>query len=311
MSLNLETLSEAPRLLIEAELRPVQGSRFQPTGFPNLGHAVYDTPDRTKIILVESAQSMANRLEAVCWNEAADDWVTPLKGLPVVKVLGADKKPLTNSVLEAHRINSEYIARTEEFKDTIEKAIGFQKNKPFDIHKQLIPALFRYDINSLIHGVFLEEVAGVIRLPRTLSAFIEATKVNPATSGGVKINRVEPTLKEGLGNVPYPREEYTAEKIVTYFNLDLRQIRSFDLGQEAEHLLIAIALFKIQTFLDVGLRLRTACDLELSDMRVTRPEAFTLPTLQTITNDLPGLISKVSQKGMFNEPPVLTVTYKK
>ena len=311
MSFSLETLSEKPRLLIEAELRPVQGSRFQPTGFPNLGHAVYDAPDRTKIILVESAQSMANRLEAVCWNEAADDWVTPLKGLPVVKVLGADKKPLTNSVLEAHRINSEYIARTEEFKDTIEKAIGFQKNKPFDIHKQLIPALFRYDINSLIHGVFLEEVAGVIRLPRTLSAFIEATKVNPAPSGGVKINRVEPTLKEGLGNVPYPREEYTAEKIVTYFNLDLRQIRSFDLEQEAEHLLIAIALFKIQTFLDVGLRLRTACDLELSDMRVTRPEAFTLPTLQTITNDLPGLIRKVSQKGMFNNPPVLTVTYSK
>lgn len=311
MSLNLETLSKAPCLLIEAELRPVQGSRFQPTGFPNLGHAVYDAPDRTKIILVESAQSMANRLEAVCWNEAADDWVGPLKGLPVVKVLGADNKPLTNSVLEAHRINSEYIARTEEFKDTIGKAIGFQRDKPFDIHKQLIPALFRYDINSLVHGVFLEEVAGVIRLPRTLSAFIEATKVNPAPSGGVKINRVEPTLKEGLGNVPYPREEYTAEKIVAYFNLDLRQIRSFALGLEAENLLVAIALFKIQAFLDVGLRLRTACDLELDCLRVTRPEAFTLPALRTITDALPGLIETVSQKGMFNNPPALTVKYRK
>ena len=311
MPLSLEALSKEPRLLIEADLRPVQGNRFQPTGFPNLGHAVYDAPEGTKIVLVESAQSMANRFEAVCWNEAADDWVPPLKGLPVVKVLGADKKPLTNSVLEAHRINSEYIARTEEFKNTIEKAIQFQKDKPFDIHKQLIPVLFRYDINSLIHGVFLEEVAGVIRLPRTLSAFIEATKVNPAQSGGVKINRVEPTLKEGLGNVPYPREEYTAEKIVAYFNLDLRQIRSFALKPEAEHLLVAIALFKIQAFLDVGLRLRTACDLELGDMRVTRPEAFTLPTLQAVTDALPGLIEAVSQQGMFNDPPALTVTYKK
>jgi CRISPR-associated protein Csb1 len=36
------------------------------------------------MLLVESAQSMANRLEAVCWDTVADDWVTPLKGLPVV-----------------------------------------------------------------------------------------------------------------------------------------------------------------------------------------------------------------------------------
>jgi CRISPR-associated protein Csb1 len=30
------TLQAVPRLLIEAELYPVQGDRFQPTGFPDL-----------------------------------------------------------------------------------------------------------------------------------------------------------------------------------------------------------------------------------------------------------------------------------
>ena len=110
MPLDLTPLDGATRLLIEATLKPVQGDRFQPTGFPNLGHAVYESPDgQGRTVLVESAQSMANRLEAVCWDESADDWVDPLKGLPVVRVVDENGKPLTNSLLEAHRINSPYI----------------------------------------------------------------------------------------------------------------------------------------------------------------------------------------------------------
>ena len=87
MSIDFSSLSGQPRLLIETTLKPVQGTRFQPTGFPDLGHAVYDAPDGAgQVVLVESAQSMANRLEAVCWDEVADDWVAPLRGLPLVKV---------------------------------------------------------------------------------------------------------------------------------------------------------------------------------------------------------------------------------
>ena len=33
MSLNLNALEDAPRLLLKATLEPVQGTRFQPTGF--------------------------------------------------------------------------------------------------------------------------------------------------------------------------------------------------------------------------------------------------------------------------------------
>src|SRR5207253_6245313 len=49
--------------------------RFQPTGFPDLGAATYDGPEGKKMLLVESAQSMANRLEGVCWDTVAHDWV--------------------------------------------------------------------------------------------------------------------------------------------------------------------------------------------------------------------------------------------
>jgi len=311
MEINLTALKDAPRLLIEAELKPLQGTRFQPTGFPNLGHAVYDSPDgRGRTVLVESAQSMANRLEAICWDEDSNDWVEPLRGLPVVKVLSGDGKPLTNSVLEAHRINSEYIARADGFESVTNK-IDYQKGRPFDVRKQLVPALLEFDINSLLHGVFLEEIAGVIRLPRSLSAFVEADRATVAPSGGVKFNRADPTLKEGEGNVPFARDEWVAEKITAFFNLDLRQIHAFGLEENVERLLILLAIFKIRKFLAVGLRLRTACDLDLSGITVTRPDGFRLPALNEIESELQELIEAVGSQGHFGESRVLTVLYKK
>ena len=56
------------------------------------------------MLLVESAQSMANRLEAVCWDEAADD-VVQVNGLPFVRVRLAglgNGTDTTNSILEFH-----------------------------------------------------------------------------------------------------------------------------------------------------------------------------------------------------------------
>ena len=311
MPLDFSNLNGASRLLIEARLKPLQGTRFQPTGFPNLGASEYEGHGGVRMLLVESTQSMANRMEAVCWDEINDDWVKPLNGLPVVKVVDKHGKPLTNSVLEAHRINSEYIARSKGF-DVIAKEIGFDSKRPFDVRKQLVPALLRYDPNSLVHGVFLEEVGGVIRLPRTLSAFIEAEDVRVAPSGGVKINRVEPTLKEGEGNVPYSRDEYTGN-ITTYFNVDIAQIRAFGLGDSVEKLLIALVLFKILKFLGVGLRLRTACDLTRDGEMTVKPSKFKLPSLDDIEADLPNLIAAVRKEGRFNgsKDGVTVVKYEK
>lgn len=310
MALDFTALDHASRLLIEAELRPLQGTRFQPTGFPDIGAARYQSPvGGSSMILVESSQSMANRLEAVCWDEVNDDWVAPLRGLPLVKVVDGEGKALTNSVLEAHRINSEYIAREDGFKP-IADDIGFQAGQPFSVRTQLVPALLKYDVNSLLHGVFLEEIAGVIRLQRSLSAFIEAGQVEVAASGGVKFG-LDPSRRDGEGNVPFARDEYTSPNIVAYFNLDLSQIRAFGLGANVEQLLIAIALYKIRRFLETGLRLRTACDLDLvSEPRVTKPAAFVLPSLADLEHELPALIEAVASEKRFAQPPVTTIVSK-
>lgn len=318
MPLDFAPLAAAPRLLIKAKLKPVQGQRFQPTGFPNLGAATYKAPDGTEMLLVESAQSVANRLEAVCWDDVADDWAPPLKGLPVVKVKDKKGEPLTNSLLEAHRLNSPYIENSEWF-DSFKAEIDYDEKakRPIDMRGTVYPAVLKYDPNSLLHGFFLESIAGVIRSARALSGFIEAEGAGVASSGGVKNDRVDASgkaegggSKEGYGNVPFARDEFTAKKIAAYFNLDLAQIRGFGLDAEAERLLITLALFKIRKFLAEGMRLRTACDLEVVDIEVTKPkDGFPLPPLGDMEAELPGLIAAVTTKGLFADPAVTTVTW--
>jgi CRISPR-associated protein Csb1 len=276
--MNLNPLKDQPRLLLKAALRPIQGTRFQPTGFPDLGAATYDGPDGNKMLLVESAQSMANRLEAVCWDTVANDWVAPLKGLPVVKVKDKAGKSLTNSVMEAHRLNSPYIleGKDKTFLATLQKELAIAEKGIVDIRK-LTATLLKYDTNALLHGVFLakKEIAGGrMRLPRALTAFIEAEGVTIAASGGVKNDAVDPSgdTAKGFGNVPFHRDEYCGS-ITAFFNLDLALIRGFGLSADVEAMLITIALFKIQRLLRDGLRLRTACDLEVGgDLIVQRPE---------------------------------------
>ena len=318
MPIDLTPLDAAPRLLIEARLKPVQGHRFQPTGFPNLGAATYKAPNGTDMLLVESAQSVANRLEAVCWDNVADDWVAPLKGLPLVTVVDGNNSTVTNSVLEAHRLNSPYISNSEWF-STLKDEIGYDEkaSRPIDMRGKVYPALLKYDPNSLLHGIFLEKIAGVIRTPRALSGFVEAENVATASSGGVKNDRVDATGKsegggsaEGYGNVPFARDEFTAETIIAYFNLDLAQVRAFGIIADAERLLIALALFKIRRFLSEGLRLRTACDLDLvDDLNVTRPDGFKVPKLHDLEAELPELIRAVAKEGKFVEPCTTTVKW--
>lgn len=144
-----------------------------------------------------------------------------------------------------------------------------------------------------------------------LSSFIEAKNVTVAASGGVKRDDVNPSgeTKKGFGHVPFHRDEYAGE-ITAYFNLDVAQIRGFRLGEQAEKLLIALALFKVQKVLEVGLRLRTACDLELMGaIRVKRPDGFIMPPLGELEKELPALIAAASDK--FATPPVTTVRYTK
>jgi len=311
--MNLTPLTNESRLLIEAKLQPIQGSRFQPTGFPDLGPATYSLPDGTPMLLVESAQSMANRLETVCWDMNASDWIEPLRGLPFVLVKDKEGKPLTNSVLEAHRLNSPYIleAKDKSFANKLKQELGTDDSTRVDLRK-LANVLLKYDVNSLIHGIFIaksEIAGGRMRLPRVLTAFIEAKNVTVASSGGVKNDQVDPSgdTAKGFGNVPFHRDEFCGE-IIAYFNVDLAQIRGYGFEPEVTNLLIALAIFKIQKLLAGNCRLRTACDLIVDGApSVTRPDGFTLPSLNELETTLPVLIKAASKH--FSAPGDRDVTF--
>ncbi|WP_448382288.1 type I-G CRISPR-associated RAMP protein Csb1/Cas7g [Desulfosoma sp.] len=314
MSLDFSKLNGTPRLLLRARLKPLQGTRFQPTGFPEIGPALYEGPDGTPMLLVESAQSMANRMEAVCWDTVQDDWVDPLKGLSVVRVKDANGKPLTNSVLEAHRINSPYIleGKDKTIHDRLKEELADMEEGMVDLRK-LARLLLMLDVNALLHGVFLAKkqlAGGRLRLPRALSAFIEARGVRIAASGGVKNDTVNPSgdTSKGFGNVPFARDEFVAPEISAYFNLDLAQLRGYGFSQAVYDLLVAIALYKIRAFLEHGLRLRTACDLECEDVEVQRPQGFDLPELKELSEALPELVEAAKADARFEQN---TVTYRK
>lgn len=316
MTIDYDKLKDTPRLLIEAKLKPLQGHRFQPTGFADLGPARYTLPDGTEMLLVESVQSVANRMELACWDTGKNDLIDDLKGLPYIRVKkSGSTNTLTNSVLEAHRINSPYILEGQNrsiFNKLKEEAAGMEVG-PVDVGT-LAKLIFKYDPNAVVHGVFLAKsdlAGGRLRLPRLLSAFIEASDVRPAESGGVKNDRVDPSgdTKQGFGNVPFHRTEFVAKDIRAYFNLDLALLRGYGLGDNATKLLIALSLFKIRRFLSTGLRLRTACDLEVDgELISTRPKGFAIPEESDLLKECSDTIGKC--KSLFADPAVTEVEWR-
>lgn len=313
MSIDYTALKNQPRLLLEATLKPLQGERFQATGFADLGAALYTLPDGTKKLLVESAQSIANRLEMAIWDEANDQLIPEMSGLAYIQVK-KDGKNFTNSILEAHRINSPYILEGKDkavFSQLKKEAAGFEIG-PVNL-RELSKLIFKYDPNAILHGVFLakkELAGGRLRLARAVSGFIEATDVCVAESGGVKNDRVNPSgeAKQGFGNVPFHRTEFTAGEMKAFFNLDLSLLRGYGLGEDATNLLINLALFKIRRFLATGLRLRSACDLDVvGNLAVTKPAGFVIATEQELLAECTRLIGTC--KSLFPEPAITEVKW--
>lgn len=296
-------------------LRPLLGTRFQPTGFPNLGAATYELPDgtKTRMLLLESAQSMANHLENTIWDAQQEDLVREFAGMPYVRVrIGKDGEVTTSSIVEAHRLNSPYILDADDgaFSNTLKSQLLPAKSESLDAIKvsRVAQVLFRYDPSSVLHGVFLPSIDGRIRLKRLLSSFIEAKDVHYVESGGVKNDRLDPkgNTALGYGNVPFSRTEFAAKEIMAYFDLDCVQLRAYGLPQAASELLVSMALYKIRRFLEEGLRLRTACQLDLAQ---GFPEG--LPSLGELASRVKDSVTRCQDAGLFASPVVTNLQWTK
>lgn len=260
MPINFAPLDTASRLLIEAELKVATGGgRFQPTGFPDLGPALFRGADGANWLLVESPQSMANRLEMACWDEAEECFDVVCNGIPFIRsvVTVDNQESTTSTVQESHRLASPYILTgsrpngesTQQLWQFLKADLGLMENRPF-ILRNHATRLLQLDPSSLLHGVWLSTkikengnkalCGGKVRFPRLLSAYIEASAPQQANYGGVKRERVMDgntdgqNAESGFGSIPYPRSDYTSPTIKAYFSLDLQLLRTLAMGERVE-----------------------------------------------------------------------------
>jgi CRISPR-associated protein Csb1 len=283
--IDINAFKSACRLLITVPLKVADGTngRFQPTGFPDLGPALYkgvrefeekDGTDGTKkvqravnMLFSDTAAALGNWLEEACLS--GDDYNPDCQGIPYVRVLDGDgsgeQKPfLTSSVREPHRLASPYVLSAkrdggqETMKDWLRKPEQFSVNKQRPVRPWVLAQkLFSIDPGCILHGVFLEELDGRLRLPRLLSGFIEAANPNQVNYGGVY--RGEVSAKD---NIPFSKQEFTSDDIHASFILHLSTLSGHNLTADQTHFLILWSLYKIDTLLRRCLRLRSGCEFQ-------------------------------------------------
>ena len=279
------------RLLVEAELQVpgFGGGRFQPTNFPDLGAALYRGADGKQWLLVESAQSMANRMERVCWLDGDNEtdrvgrYNDACNGIPYVLAVDTEDNALTASPLEAHRLASPYLWEAfiqTDGKDK-DKSLGEMLKDKFTLSEhRLVPwkkvasGLLEVDPACLLHGIWFSDadfVGGKVRLTRALSGFIEASDPATANFGFQKRDSVSDrtdkdagqTAVEGFGSVIGPKQHFTSGKIKACFQLDLDRLRGYGLPAETVRALAAWAIYKMRRVLADGRDgvggLRTEC----------------------------------------------------
>lgn len=283
------------RLTLQARLAPTAGrGRFQPAGFPEIGHVIYDSPrpdgTKEKVCIVDSAASMANHLETVCHSGPFGLELHPdLAGLPYVECVtdddqGGKNRVVVTTLSEGHRLASSLF--TDDKSQVEEPAAYRGRNlgevllrdefKLEDLGKRSHPlpadwwnvfsTIYRFDPNSLVHGILFPAMG--IKIPRVLTAQLDAFGAARVTTSGVKFDKL---LMTTSGQPIFAKDEETAQEIRATFVIDLSLIRSFGNGtkglkQTQKEFLVAFALWKVAQLLQHPFRFRSGCDLEFRDL---------------------------------------------
>jgi CRISPR-associated protein Csb1 len=295
---------ESP-LILTAILEPIAGDRFQPAGFPEIGHVIYKAPRKDgsteNVCIVDSAASMANHLETVCQRGAHDlDLVEELEGMPYIRCVTGDvqagmlpsqmREVVVTSLTEGHRIASSYFLDgrqlkddggmiEDKFEDDLVRRFGIvlrgssKAHPPPDRWWSVFQTVFGVDPNSLVHGVLFPQWQ--IKIPRALTAHLEAFGAGRVDRSGVKFDRLGKTTS---GQPIFAVDDATAESIRATFVLDVSLIRSFGrekkegdaqlgLSDAQKKFLVALALWKIQKLLESPFRFRSGCHLRCVSLK--------------------------------------------
>ena len=344
-----DVLERKEPLVLFAIFEPVAGlDRFQPAGFPEVGHVMYKAPRKNgaieSVCIVDSAASMANHLEALCMRGAHDSaLVDELEGMPYLRCVTGDledgklpaqkREVVVTSLTEGHRIASTYFfgnrpkksmkwdgrgaQRLTDEDSPAQKSFGDELAEPenfgiaLDGSKKAHPpgdkwwnvfnTIFRYDPNALVHGVLFPQWQ--IKIPRVLTAHLEAFGASRVDRSGVKFDRLGKTTS---GQPIFAIDDATAREIRATFILDTALVRSFGrrdgdntlgLRDQQKRFLIALALWKIQRMCEMPFRFRSGC--HLSCVKLTDGQE------REVTIDV-DIQSAINEAG-FKEQPITDV----
>ncbi|HTS19611.1 MAG TPA: type I-U CRISPR-associated RAMP protein Csb1/Cas7u [Verrucomicrobiae bacterium] len=319
-------------LIIKAQFDPLgDQDRFQPAGFPEMGHVIYDAP-RTdemgkstapeKVCIVDSAASMANHLEALCFaNPAAAILHPDLNGLPYVRCVtddanGQHTRLICTTLTEGHRIASDYFLRgrlnNRSLREELRHQFGIveiSRDETYFITPEnwwtIYTTVFRYDPNSLVHGVLFAKEQ--IKVSRLLTAHLEAFGAARVGSAGVKFDRLGRTTS---GQPIFSKDEETAHRIEAIFLIDLGLLRSYGhnvngLNGSQKRFLLELALWKVQRMLATPFRFRSGCHLRCVNRHYTTEDEAVVLNPEAFGLDIQAAIRACN----FGENPVNDVYY--
>jgi CRISPR-associated protein Csb1 len=160
--------------------------------------------------------------------------------------------------------------------------------------------VFRYDPNALVHGVLFPQWQ--IKIPRVLTAHLEAIGASRVDRSGVKFDRLGKTTS---GQPIFAVDDATAREIRATFILDLALVRSFGrqdgdktlgLTDKQKEFLVAFALWKVQRLLASPFRFRSGCHLRCVSIKGSDGDV-----------DLNAGIRDAIEQAGFTAPPVTDV----
>jgi len=300
---------------------------FVPAGFVDVGHSIVrEATSGENLVIVDSVQSVANHLEATLVAEPGQA-IAGLEAMPYVRLTITDPAGCTRSTssLELpHRLASGWLCKAKDLK-------LFQEGLANDILVNgIAAATFRRCPNSLLHGVFYSQLAGldsnVAKSPRLLSAEVVARGAQSVTDGGVAKDPLTvkgdfnweasftPPEKEsggqageskvskfGIGFIPYRHQAFIARQIELSVYLAEGRISRLPLPEPARDVLRLLARTKLALLLAEPLDLRAHCIFQVEDGEAIPQE---LRDPDQLLADLQKQLQACQQLGLLQEPVI-------
>ncbi len=265
--LNKKILKGGP-LVLTATLKPIAGlDRFQPAGFPEIGHVIYDAPRKNgrpeKVCIVDSPASMANHLESVCMRGPHDlELDDDLAGVPYLRCVTDDPETKARtlhatSLSEGHRIASTYFLgvrnkqtrkwdgksgqrvindsniSTSDFGSELANEFGIKPTvKPDDLQKSAHPPAEKWwDVFKTIFKYDPNALVHGVLFPQYQIKIARFLTAHLEAFGAARVDRsgvkFDRLGKTNSGQPIFAVDDETASKIRATFILDVAFLRSF------------------------------------------------------------------------------------